>query len=175
MYYSWSHINLVYLRIICSSVLTLLTLTSYDISEKSYPYRLEQQISHPFWMTSSHSFHSLEAKKGPISFTFGHTQTSMVNTKSPPPPGYSFTKKEMHSIISNSLTMSHSDIVVSWDIIGIQTHPRCPHVEYDTAKKIISELASSNYLEQGAFFVRGKSSLLVIEVEYRLAVICVFL
>ena len=35
-------------------------------------------------MTSSHSFHSLEAEKGPISFTFGHTHTGMVDTKSPP-------------------------------------------------------------------------------------------
>ena len=37
-------------------------------------------------MTSSHSFRSLEAEKGPISFTFGHTHTGMVDTKSPPPP-----------------------------------------------------------------------------------------
>ena len=35
-------------------------------------------------MTFSHSFHSLEAEKGPISFTFGHTHTDMVDTKSPP-------------------------------------------------------------------------------------------
>ena len=35
-------------------------------------------------MTSSHSFHSLEAEKGPISFTFRHTHTGMVGTKSPP-------------------------------------------------------------------------------------------
>ena len=35
-------------------------------------------------MTSSHSFHSIEAEKGPISFTFGHTHTGMVDTKWPP-------------------------------------------------------------------------------------------
>ena len=38
-------------------------------------------------MTSSHSFHSLEAEKEPISLTFGHTHTGMIETKSPPPPG----------------------------------------------------------------------------------------
>ena len=37
-------------------------------------------------MKYSHSFHSLEAKKGPISFTFGHTHTGMVDTRSLPPP-----------------------------------------------------------------------------------------
>ena len=37
-------------------------------------------------MRSSHSFHSLEAEKGPISFAFGHTHTGMIDTKSPPPP-----------------------------------------------------------------------------------------
>ena len=44
-------------------------------------------------MTSSHSFHSLEAQKEPISFTFGHTQTDMIETESHPPtisPGVSF-------------------------------------------------------------------------------------
>ena len=35
-------------------------------------------------MTNFHSFHSLEAEKGPISFTFRHTHTGMVDTKSPP-------------------------------------------------------------------------------------------
>ena len=35
-------------------------------------------------MTTSHSLHSLEAEKGPISFTFGHTHTGMIDTKSPP-------------------------------------------------------------------------------------------
>ena len=38
-------------------------------------------------MTSSHSFHSLEAEKEPISFNFGHIHTGMIGTKSPPPPG----------------------------------------------------------------------------------------
>ena len=36
-------------------------------------------------MTSSHLFHSLESEKGPISFTFQHTHTGMVDTKSSPP------------------------------------------------------------------------------------------
>ena len=40
-------------------------------------------------MRNSHSFHSLDAEKGPISFTFGHTIPSMLETKSPPPPGCS--------------------------------------------------------------------------------------
>ena len=35
-------------------------------------------------MTFSHSFHSLKAEKGPISITFGHTHTGMIDTKSPP-------------------------------------------------------------------------------------------
>ena len=33
-------------------------------------------------MTSSHSFHSLEDEKETISFTFGHTYASMIETKS---------------------------------------------------------------------------------------------
>ena len=37
-------------------------------------------------MRYSHSFHSLEAEKGPMSFTFGHTHPGIVGTKSPPPP-----------------------------------------------------------------------------------------
>ena len=37
-------------------------------------------------MRSSHSFHSLETEKGPISFNFGHTHTGIVEIKSLPPP-----------------------------------------------------------------------------------------
>ena len=32
-------------------------------------------------MKYSHSFHSLEAEKGPMSFTFGHTHPSIVGIK----------------------------------------------------------------------------------------------
>ena len=35
-------------------------------------------------MKSCHSFHSLEAEKGPMSFTFRHTHPGKVETKSPP-------------------------------------------------------------------------------------------
>ena len=35
-------------------------------------------------MTSSHSFHSLEAEKEPICFTFGHAHTGMTETTLPP-------------------------------------------------------------------------------------------
>ena len=37
-------------------------------------------------MKYSHSFHSLEAEKGPMSFTLEHTHSGIVGTKSPPPP-----------------------------------------------------------------------------------------
>ena len=37
-------------------------------------------------MKSPNSFHSLAPKKEPISFTFGHTHTGMIETKSPPTP-----------------------------------------------------------------------------------------
>ena len=67
-----------------NSVLALLHPFLYNTSQKSYPYGMGQQISHPYWMKSSHSFHSLEAKKGPISFTFRHTHPGIVDTKSPP-------------------------------------------------------------------------------------------
>ena len=48
----------------------------------SYPYWVMQQILHPFWVKYSHSFHSLEDEKGPMSFTFGHTHPGIVGTKS---------------------------------------------------------------------------------------------
>ena len=35
-------------------------------------------------MKYSHSFHSLEAEKGPLSFTFGHTHPGIVGNKLPP-------------------------------------------------------------------------------------------
>ena len=35
-------------------------------------------------LISPHSFHSLEAEKEHISFTFEHTNTGMIETKSPP-------------------------------------------------------------------------------------------
>ena len=47
-----------------------------------------QQNLHLFWVIYSHSFHSLEAEKGPMSFTFGHTHPVIVGIKSPPPPGH---------------------------------------------------------------------------------------
>ena len=37
-------------------------------------------------MKSCHSFHSLGAEKGPMSFPFRHTHPGKVETKSPPPP-----------------------------------------------------------------------------------------
>ena len=40
----------------------------------------------PISVKYSHSFHSLEAGKGPMSFPFGHTHPGIVGTKSPAPP-----------------------------------------------------------------------------------------
>ena len=51
-----------------------------------HPYWVSWQILHPFWVKPSHSFHSLEVKKGPMSFTFGHTHPGILELESPPPP-----------------------------------------------------------------------------------------
>ena len=41
-------------------------------------------------MTSSHSFHALEAEQESISFIFGHTHMGMIETNSPPPLGQAY-------------------------------------------------------------------------------------
>ena len=71
----------------CSSALALLHPFSYNTSQKSYAHGMGQQISHPYWMKYSHSFHSLEAKKGLISFTFRHTHPGIRLISIRPPLG----------------------------------------------------------------------------------------
>ena len=53
-----------------------------------HPYWVRWQILHPFWVKSCHSFHSLKAEKGPMSFTFRHTHPGKVESKSPPRGAY---------------------------------------------------------------------------------------
>ena len=64
-------------------------------------------------MKYSHSFHSLEAEKGPMSFTFGHTHPGIVGTKSPPrdpkyPPAKSLDLVE--AIQAGSMCLCHTPI-----------------------------------------------------------------
>ena len=43
-----------------------------------HQYWVRKQISHPFLVKSSHSFHSVEARKRPVSFTFQQTHLDQV-------------------------------------------------------------------------------------------------
>ena len=56
----------------------------YCTQHKFLPILSDAANSTPILSESTHSFHSLEAEKGPMSFTFGHTHLGVVETKSPP-------------------------------------------------------------------------------------------
>ena len=73
-------VDFIYLHFNCSSHSVLFRIIDAIHLENPYPCRLKQQLSQPLWMTSSHSFHSLEAKKRPISFTLWHKHPGIIET-----------------------------------------------------------------------------------------------
>ena len=72
--YSWSHINLVHLHIMCRSVLAPLHLTSDNLSKKN-PTHIEWNSTHFEWHLLIHFIH-LKPKRDPylhfLTHTYGH-------------------------------------------------------------------------------------------------------
>ena len=89
-------------------------------------------------MRYSHSFHSLEAEKGPMSFTFGHKHPGIVGTKSPPPPSppppvrystlHSATSSWVLHLLSDTGYQRAGEIIrrCSWDCSYTLTYPSTP-------------------------------------------------